>query len=214
MNALTGDAAARRRRGRASRSSRGTARSRTRSPRTRRSRRSAAARQYLGDKLIRVAAPHRLLDPEAGPLIAVRLTRAHPQDARRPGDRPVRRVLRRRRRAVCPACTRPARWPGSAAAACTATGRWRAPSSAAACSPAGPRAGRPPGRSDDPQAPCASTARPPARMAPVTHHHPADPDRRPAPAAARRLPPDPRRRAAGRGPRRRHRVQLGPLLSR
>jgi predicted oxidoreductase len=32
------------------------------------------ARSYLGDKLIRVAPPHRLLDPEAGPLIAVRLT--------------------------------------------------------------------------------------------------------------------------------------------
>ena len=31
------------------------------------------ARRYRGDKLIRVATPHRLLDPEAGPLIAVRL---------------------------------------------------------------------------------------------------------------------------------------------
>lgn len=31
------------------------------------------ARQYLGDKLIRVAKPHKLLDPDAGPLIAVRL---------------------------------------------------------------------------------------------------------------------------------------------
>jgi len=31
------------------------------------------ARNYLGDRLIRVAAPHRLLDPAAGPLIAVRL---------------------------------------------------------------------------------------------------------------------------------------------
>lgn len=31
------------------------------------------ARSYLGDKLIRVAKPHRLLDPGAGPLIAVRL---------------------------------------------------------------------------------------------------------------------------------------------
>jgi predicted oxidoreductase len=31
------------------------------------------ARNYLGDKLIRVAPPHRLLDPKAGPLIAVRL---------------------------------------------------------------------------------------------------------------------------------------------
>jgi hypothetical protein len=32
-----------------------------------------AARAYRGDRLIRVAAPHRLLDPAAGPLIAVRL---------------------------------------------------------------------------------------------------------------------------------------------
>jgi predicted oxidoreductase len=31
------------------------------------------ARQYLGDRLIRTAKPHRLLDPTAGPLIAVRL---------------------------------------------------------------------------------------------------------------------------------------------
>ncbi|HVH65368.1 MAG TPA: FAD-binding protein, partial [Candidatus Acidoferrum sp.] len=32
-----------------------------------------AARRYLGDRLIRVAKPGRLLDPKAGPLIAVRL---------------------------------------------------------------------------------------------------------------------------------------------
>jgi predicted oxidoreductase len=32
-----------------------------------------AARRYLPDRITRVAAPHRLLDPEAGPLIAVRL---------------------------------------------------------------------------------------------------------------------------------------------
>jgi hypothetical protein len=31
------------------------------------------ARAYLGDRLIRVARPHALLDPAAGPLIAVRL---------------------------------------------------------------------------------------------------------------------------------------------
>jgi uncharacterized protein len=31
------------------------------------------ARNYLGDKLIRVATPHRLLDPDAGPLIGVKL---------------------------------------------------------------------------------------------------------------------------------------------
>jgi uncharacterized protein len=33
-----------------------------------------AARHYRGDRLIRVAPPHRLLDPEAGPLYAVRLS--------------------------------------------------------------------------------------------------------------------------------------------
>ena len=32
-----------------------------------------SARTYRGDKLVRVATPHRLLDPKAGPLIAVRL---------------------------------------------------------------------------------------------------------------------------------------------
>jgi predicted oxidoreductase len=32
-----------------------------------------SARRYLGDRLVRVATPHRLLDPKAGPLIAVRL---------------------------------------------------------------------------------------------------------------------------------------------
>jgi predicted oxidoreductase len=32
------------------------------------------ARTFLGDRLIRVAEPHRLLDPDAGPLIAVRLS--------------------------------------------------------------------------------------------------------------------------------------------
>jgi uncharacterized protein len=32
-----------------------------------------AARRYLGDKLTRTASPHQLLDPAAGPLIAVRL---------------------------------------------------------------------------------------------------------------------------------------------
>ena len=32
------------------------------------------ARRYLGDRLIRTATPHRILDPAAGPLIAVKLT--------------------------------------------------------------------------------------------------------------------------------------------
>lgn len=33
----------------------------------------SAARRFLTDRLVRVAKPHRLLDPEAGPLVAVRL---------------------------------------------------------------------------------------------------------------------------------------------
>jgi uncharacterized protein len=32
-----------------------------------------AARKYIGDRVIRVTKPHKLLDPAAGPLIAVRL---------------------------------------------------------------------------------------------------------------------------------------------
>ena len=32
------------------------------------------ARRYWADRLTRVAAPHRILDPDAGPLIAVRLS--------------------------------------------------------------------------------------------------------------------------------------------
>jgi predicted oxidoreductase len=32
-----------------------------------------SARRYIGDRLIRTAPPHRILDPDAGPLIAVRL---------------------------------------------------------------------------------------------------------------------------------------------
>jgi uncharacterized protein len=32
-----------------------------------------AARAYLGDRLVRTTKPHKLLDPEAGPLIAIRL---------------------------------------------------------------------------------------------------------------------------------------------
>ena len=73
MNALTDEPLLDFERGASARSSRATARSTTPSPRTSRSRRSAAPATTCGDRLIRVAAPHRLLDPEAGPLIAVRL---------------------------------------------------------------------------------------------------------------------------------------------
>ena len=100
------------------------------------------ARNYLGDRLIRVAKPHRLLDPKAGPLIAVRLsiltrktlggleTDLDARVLRADGDAAARRVrggrggrLRRRRHARLPR-------------------RSRAPSSAAASSP-GARRGAP-----------------------------------------------------------------------
>ena len=91
MNEITGEAAASTRtRVRRRDRSPATGRSPTPSPRTSRSPRCAGRRAYLGDKLIRVAAPHRILDPKAGPLIAVRLQHPDPQDARRTADRPVR----------------------------------------------------------------------------------------------------------------------------
>ena len=48
-----------------------------------------AARNYLGDKLIRVAKPHRILDPAAGPLIAVKLSVLTRKTLGRTADRPV-----------------------------------------------------------------------------------------------------------------------------
>ena len=50
-----------------------TASSTTRSPRTSRSPRSTAPAATCADRITRVAAPHKLLDPAAGPLIAVKL---------------------------------------------------------------------------------------------------------------------------------------------
>ena len=102
-----------------------------------------AARGYLGDRFTRVVAPHRLTDPKAGPLIAVKLhilTRKSLGGLETDLDS---RVLRDDGERVRRDSTRQARPPDSAAAACTATARWRAHSSAAACSPAAPRAGPP-----------------------------------------------------------------------
>lgn len=104
------------------------------------------ARRYLGDRLIRVASPHRLLDPAAGPLVAVRLnilTRKTlggletdlSSRVLTEGGAPMEGVYAAGRR------------PGSAAAASTATAPWRAPSSAAASSPGGQQAARRPARS-------------------------------------------------------------------
>ena len=97
------------------------------------------ARKYRGDKLIRVATPHRILDPKAGPAHRREAARAHPQEPRRHPDRPRLARARAPTARSSRACTRSARPPGSAAAACTATARSRAPSSADASSPAARR---------------------------------------------------------------------------
>ena len=109
------------------------------------------ARRYLPDRITRVAAPHRILDPKAGPLIAVRL---HILTRKTLGGLQTDLVQPRaasRRRAARRACTPPARWRASAAAACTATARSRARSSAAACSPGGSPAARSRRRSRAPE---------------------------------------------------------------
>ena len=66
-------AADRRRRGGRRSSGCGTARCARGWARIRRSSRSRAARRYFGDRRMRTAEPHEMLDPAAGPLIAVRL---------------------------------------------------------------------------------------------------------------------------------------------
>jgi hypothetical protein len=102
-----------------------------------------AARGYQGDRVGRVVAPHRLTDPKAGPLIAVKLhiltrkTWAASKLTYKLGySKPTARRL--------PGCTRLARWRGSAGAACMVTEPWRAPSWVAASSPVGPPAAAPP----------------------------------------------------------------------
>lgn len=99
------------------------------------------ARRYLGDRLSRVAAPHRILDPAAGPSSAsgCASSPANPSAASRPTSTPARSAPTAR---WWTACTRPARSPASAAEACTVTAPSRAPSSAVASSPAAWRAGR------------------------------------------------------------------------
>ena len=60
------------------------------------------ARAYRGDRITRVAKPHKLLDPTHGPLIAVRLNILTPQDPRRPRDQPRLAGHPRRRRRRSP----------------------------------------------------------------------------------------------------------------
>ena len=100
------------------------------------------ARRSRTDKLIRVAKPHKVLDPAHGPLIAVRLNILSRKTLGGLETDLDGQCVARRRHAASRACTPRARSPGSAAAACTATTRSRGPSSAAASSPAAPSAGR------------------------------------------------------------------------
>src|SRR5260370_42098503 len=115
-----------------------------------------AIAERAGGRVARTAAPLKILDPKAGPLIAVRLnilTRKTLGGLQT--DYPAgcsvlwraRRIARRMARCLArfPGCSRRVRWPGSAEGGCTGTGRLRVPFSAAAClavvRPAGPRPG-------------------------------------------------------------------------
>ncbi len=69
-----------------------------------------AARGYLGDRLGRVVAPHRLADPKAGPMIAVKLHIVTRKTLGGVETDLSSRVLTAPR---FPGCTPPARWPGS-----------------------------------------------------------------------------------------------------
>ena len=112
MNRLDRGAAAGLRDASSARSSRATASSTTRTRRTCRSPRSTARAATCSDRITRVATPHKLLDPKAGPLIAVKLhilTRKTLGGLHTDLDG---RVLRRRRRAGARACTPRARSPG------------------------------------------------------------------------------------------------------
>ncbi len=95
------------------------------------------ARQYLSDRITRVAKPHKILDPAHGPLIAVRLNILTRKTLGGLETNLDSQVIRPDGYARSPACTPRARSPVSAAAACTATTRSRARSSAAASSAAG-----------------------------------------------------------------------------
>ena len=95
------------------------------------------ARAYFADKVTRVAAPHRILDPDAGPLVAVRLSILTRKSLGGLADGPRLAACSRRAASRSRASTPRARSRASAAAGCTATGRWRARSWAAACSPDG-----------------------------------------------------------------------------
>jgi predicted oxidoreductase len=100
------------------------------------------ARRFLADRVSRIAAPHRILDPKAGPLIAVRLSILTRKSLGGLQTDLSGRVLTASGEPLR-ASTPRARSRASAAAACTATARSKEPSSGAACSPAARRGARP-----------------------------------------------------------------------
>ena len=114
-----------------------------------------SARAYRGDRLVRTASPHRLLDPAAGPLIAVKL---HILTRKSLGgietDLSSRALGATGDPSRCWSCrsssasTRPVRRAVSAGAAFTAIARWRGRSSAGASSPVAPQDERRPPRSE------------------------------------------------------------------
>jgi channel protein (hemolysin III family) len=106
------------------------------------------ARNYIGDKLIRVATPHRLLDPKAGPLIAVRLSILTRKTLGGLETDLSSRVLGGDGQPV-PDSMRRGKLPDSVAVACMATDRSKARSLAAASSPVGLPAARPQWRCHD-----------------------------------------------------------------
>jgi len=88
---------------------------------------------FYGDKIVRTAKPHRILDPAHGPLIAVRLNILTRKTLGGLETDLEARVLNEQGEAV-PGLYAVGKQPALAAVACTATGRWKAPSWAAACS--------------------------------------------------------------------------------
>ena len=91
--------------------------------------------------MTRIATPHRILDPEAGPLVAVKL---HILTRKTLGGLETDlsgRVLQARGEPL-PGLYAAGEVAGFGGGGCTATGRSRGRSSAAACSRAGPPGGR------------------------------------------------------------------------
>ena len=124
-------------------------RSPTRTPKTHRCKVSGIRAATSGDRIARTASPHRILDPEAGPLIGVKLhvlTRKTLGGIQTDLDsRALGRTGSRSRDSMPPV-----RSPALAVVGCMGTTPWRERSWAAACSPVAPPADMRPAESSDP----------------------------------------------------------------